>query len=219
MKMKEEEIIFGSNLKVAINKLDTLKDKLALSDVLKEKAIHMYKKIIEKNIIRGRSIDAMVAATIYVACRDSETSHTLNDITKATGLRKNSIAKCYRAILTNLNLQIPVSDISQCFLRIVNDMGISEMSKQILTEKEKEAMRIYSKKYYQKHREYHKQYAKDNKEKYYQIAKKWRLVNPKKVKASAQKHRDKDPEALKRYNKEYRRLWRAKRKAEGKKYS
>ncbi len=92
------------------------------------------------------------------------------------------------------------------------------MSKQILTEKEKETMRIYSKKYYQKHREYWKQYVKDNKERYYQITKKWRLANSKKVKVSAKKHRDEDPEALKRYNTEYRKRWRAKRKAEGKKY-
>ena len=126
----KEEIILDSNFKVAMDKLDALKDKLALSDVLKEKAVHMYKKIIEKNTLKGRSIDAMVAAVIYVACRDSETSHNLNDITEATGLRKKSVAKCYRAILTNLNLQIPVSDIGQCFLRIANDMEISEKTKQ-----------------------------------------------------------------------------------------
>ena len=129
----KEEIILDSNFKVAMDKIDVLKDKLALSDVLKEKAVHMYKKIIEKNTLKGRSVDAMVAAVIYVACRDSETSHNLNDITEATGLRKKSIAKCYRAILTNLNLQIPVSDIRQCFLRIANDMEISEKTKQYAT--------------------------------------------------------------------------------------
>jgi|TARA_B100000809_G_C15005084_1_gene482921 transcription initiation factor TFIIB len=132
MKMKEK-IILDSNFKMAMDKLDVLKDKLALSDLLKEKAVHMYKKIIEKNTLKGRSIDAMVAAVIYVSCRDSETSHNLNDITDATGLRKKSIAKCYRAILTNLNLQIPVSDIRQCFLRIANDMEISEKTKQYAT--------------------------------------------------------------------------------------
>ena len=129
----KEEIILDSNLKMIMSKLDALKDKLALSDVLKEKAVHVYKKIIEKNTLKGRSIDVMVAAVIYVACRDSETSHNLNDITEATGLRKKSIAKCYRAILVNLNLQIPVSDIRQCFLRIANDMEISEKTKQYAT--------------------------------------------------------------------------------------
>lgn len=124
------EMLVESNLKIAIGKLDVLKNKLALSNTLKEKAIHLYKKIIEKNIPKGRSVDAMVAATIYAACRDSETPRTLNDITEATGLRKNSIAKCYRAILVTLNLQMPVSNIEQCVSRIAKEMRISEKVKQ-----------------------------------------------------------------------------------------
>ena len=124
------EILADLHLKIAIGKLDALKNKLALPDTLKEKSIRLYKKVIEKNIPKGRSVDAMVAATIYVACRDSDASCTLNDITDATGLRKNSIAKCYRVILVTLNLQMPVSDINQCVLRIANDMGISKKVKQ-----------------------------------------------------------------------------------------
>jgi transcription initiation factor TFIIB len=120
------EIPPDHHLKIAIDKLDILKNNLALPDTLKEKSIRLYKKIIEKNIPKGRSIDAMVAATIYAACRDSDTPRTLNDVTEATGLRKNSIAKCYRAILVTLNLQMPVSDIEQCVLRIAKGMGISE---------------------------------------------------------------------------------------------
>ncbi len=128
--MNMDEMLAESNLKIAIGKLDVLKTKLALSNTLKEKSIHLYKKIIEKNIPKGRSVDAMVAATIYAACRDSNISCTLNDVTEATGLRKNLIAKCYRAILVTLNLQMPVSDIDQCVLRITKNMEISEKVKQ-----------------------------------------------------------------------------------------
>lgn len=128
--MKMNEMLVESNLKIAIDKLDTLKNKLDLSNMLKEKSIRLYKKIIEKNIPKGRSVDAMVAATIYAACRDSDTPRTLNDITEATGLRKNSIARCYRAILVTLNLQMPVSNIEPCVLRIAKDIRISEKIKQ-----------------------------------------------------------------------------------------
>lgn len=124
------EIHVDSSLDTIIGKFDILKNQLALSDTLKEKAIRLYKKIIEKNITKGRPIDAMIAATIYAACRDSDTSCTLNDVTEATGIRKNSIAKCYRIILINLNLQMPVSDIESCVLRIAKDMRVSEKVKQ-----------------------------------------------------------------------------------------
>ena len=123
------DIIVDFNLRIAMEKFDILKNKLALSNTIKERSINLYKKIIEKNISKGRSVDAMVAATIYAACRDSDTPRTLNDITEATGLRKNSIARCYRSILVTLNLQMPVLNIEQCVLRIAKRMGISEKVK------------------------------------------------------------------------------------------
>ena len=118
------------NFKVAMEKCNTLKDKLALSNTLYVKAVHVYKKIIDKNFTKSKSIDVMVAAVIYVACRDSDIPCTLNDITKVTGLKKNLIAKYYRMILANLNLQIPVSDITQWVLRIANEVQISNKVKQ-----------------------------------------------------------------------------------------
>ena len=119
-----------SNLKIAMRKFDVLKDQLGLSDVLYKKAIHLYKKINEKNIQKGKSIDIMIAAAIYVVCRNSKTTHTLNDIAEVTGIDKNSIARYYRIILINLNLQMPSSNIKQFVLRIVNDMGLSKKVKQ-----------------------------------------------------------------------------------------
>lgn len=124
------EMLVESNLRIAIGKFEVLKKRLVLSDILKENAIGLYKKVIENNILKGRPVDAMVAATIYAACRDSGIPCTLNDITEETGLRKNSIARCYRAIYVTLNLQMPVSDLKQCVLRITKDMGISDNVKQ-----------------------------------------------------------------------------------------
>ena len=89
-----ERIIVDSNLKMVMNRLDFLQRKLVLSDKLKKKSLQIYQNTVEQNIIKGRPIDSMMAAIVYVACRDSDVSHTLNDITKTTGLRKNSIAKC-----------------------------------------------------------------------------------------------------------------------------
>ena len=118
------------HLEIAVEKLEVLKNKLVLSDMLKAKSIRLYKKIIEKNIPKGRSMDAMVAATVYAACRDSEIPCTLNDMTEATGITKSSIARCYRAILVTLNLRMPVSDIRQCILRITKNLEMSAETKQ-----------------------------------------------------------------------------------------
>src|SRR5713226_1520320 len=54
----------------AFNELDRLKDKLTLSDALIEKTAYIYRKALEKNLVRGRSIPSAIAAALYAECRD-----------------------------------------------------------------------------------------------------------------------------------------------------
>ncbi|KAF6249708.1 MAG: transcription initiation factor IIB, partial [Nitrosopumilus sp. YT1] len=65
------------NLRQALNELNRLKDKLTISSSVLEKAAYLYRKALEKKLVRGRSISAMIAASLYAACRDTETPRTL----------------------------------------------------------------------------------------------------------------------------------------------
>jgi transcription initiation factor TFIIIB Brf1 subunit/transcription initiation factor TFIIB len=49
------------------------KEKLGLSDTIVEKAAYTYRKVQERGLIRGRTIDSMLAAALYSACREMET--------------------------------------------------------------------------------------------------------------------------------------------------
>jgi len=52
------------NLRQALSELNKLKDKLAISANVLEKAAYIYRKAMEKNLVRGRSISAMIAASL-----------------------------------------------------------------------------------------------------------------------------------------------------------
>ena len=65
------------NLRQAFSELDRLADKLNLSDAVIEKAAYVYRKALEKGLVRGRSISALIAASLYAACRDTDTPRTL----------------------------------------------------------------------------------------------------------------------------------------------
>ncbi|MBI5859672.1 MAG: transcription initiation factor IIB, partial [Nitrosarchaeum sp.] len=106
-----------------------LKDKLALSDAVIEKAAYSYRKAIEKKLVRGRSISAMIASALYAACRDTETPRTLNDVGEAANLKKKDIARCYRLLHRELDLKMPVVDPIQCVARIASRIGITEKTK------------------------------------------------------------------------------------------
>ena len=117
------------NLRQALTELSRLKDKLSLSNSVIEKAAYLYRKALEKGLVKGRSISAVIAAALYAACRDTETPRTLKDIADAGNLKKKDIAKYYRLLHQELGLKMPVINPIQCIARIASSLGISERIK------------------------------------------------------------------------------------------
>jgi len=117
------------NLKQALTELNRLKDKLAVSSNILEKAAYLYRKALAKKLVRGRSISAMIAASLYAACRDAETPRTLNDVADAANVKRKDISKCYRLLHQELELKMPVVDSIQLISRISSKLAIPEKTK------------------------------------------------------------------------------------------
>ena len=117
------------NLRQAFNEMGKLKDKLALTDTVIEKAAYIYRKAMEKKLVRGRSIQGLVGACLYAACRDTETPRTLYDIADGMNIKKKDIARCYRLIFRELELKMPVVDPVKGISRIASVAKLSEKSK------------------------------------------------------------------------------------------
>ena len=117
------------NFRQAFSELDRLKDKLAVGDSVIEKAAYIYRKALEKGLVRGRSISALIAAALYAACRDTETPRTLKDVADAGNIKKKDISRCYRILHKELDLKMPVVNPIQCIARIASKLGISEKTK------------------------------------------------------------------------------------------
>ena len=117
------------NLRQALAELTRLKDKIALSTNVLEKAAYLYRKALEKKLIRGRSISAMIAASLYAACRETETPRTLKDVADAANVKRKDIARCYRLLHYELELKMPVVNSIQCIARISSKLDLSEKTK------------------------------------------------------------------------------------------
>jgi len=117
------------NLRQALTELNRLKDKLAISANVLEKAAYIYRKGMEKNLARGRSISAMIAASLYAACRETETPRTLNDVADAANIKRKDISRCYRLLHKELELKMPVVDSIQLIARISSKLAITEKTK------------------------------------------------------------------------------------------
>jgi transcription initiation factor TFIIB len=122
------------NFRQAFNELYRLKDKLALSDVVVEKAAYIYRKALEKKLVRGRSISGMIGSALYAACREVGTPRTLKEIAEATNIKKGDLAACYRLLVKELNMTMPVVDSVQNVARIASKIGLSEKTKRYAIE-------------------------------------------------------------------------------------
>ncbi len=110
------------NFRQAFSELNRLKDKLAISDAVIEKSAYIYRKALEKGLVRGRSISALMASALYAACRDTATPRNLKDIELAANIKRKDIARCYRLLVKELGLKMPVTDSVQCVARIREDL-------------------------------------------------------------------------------------------------
>jgi len=117
------------NLRQALSEMDKLKDKLTLTDMVVEKAAYIYRKAIERKLVKGRSIHGLVAACIYAACRITETPRTLDDIAGGINIKRKDVARSYRIIFRELDLKIPVADPVKGVSRIASVVGLGEATK------------------------------------------------------------------------------------------
>ena len=113
------------NLAQAMAELDRLSGKVSISPPIKEKAALIYRKALDKGLVRGRSISAIAAASLYASCRKSGLPRTLHEIAKASLVDKKDVARCYRLLLQELDFHMPISDPLTYVSKIAEKTGIS----------------------------------------------------------------------------------------------
>jgi transcription initiation factor TFIIB len=117
------------SLKQAFSQLDVLKDKLGLPDAVVEKAAYIYRKAQERHLVRGRTVSGILAAAVYIACREMGISRTLKDMSAHSDVKLKEVARSYRLLYLELDLKIPVVNPTKYIARVANRASLSEKTK------------------------------------------------------------------------------------------
>jgi transcription initiation factor TFIIB len=118
------------SLREAFMLLDTLKDKLGLSDAIIENTAYLYRKAQQRKFLRGRSIPAVICAATYIACRDLGVSKTMKDIAAASNVKRKNIARVYRQLILELDYyKVPNIDPVKCIAKVANKTNLTEKTK------------------------------------------------------------------------------------------
>jgi transcription initiation factor TFIIB len=117
------------NLRTAFLVLGAAKSKLDLSDNVIERAAYLYRKAINKNIIRGRTITGMILSALYVSCREANVPRTLQEISNTGNISFKNLSRHYRVFVKALDLQVGSFNPSEFVSKIGTIVGLSEKAK------------------------------------------------------------------------------------------
>jgi transcription initiation factor TFIIB len=114
------------DLRKAFRELEVISEKMNLGNSIVEKAAYIYRKALERKLIRGRTIFGMIAAALYAAIRESDTPRPIKDVAEASGMKLPDIRRDYRVIVKELDLRMPVLDPRRLVSRIARRVGVKE---------------------------------------------------------------------------------------------
>lgn len=113
------------NLSIALPELDRMCAHLNVSDNIKEECARWYRKCVNKGIVRGRSIESVIAAIIYLVSRNHHLPKTLNELMEVSGVKKKDIGRSYRTICRRLELRMPVITAADYVPRLASQLKVS----------------------------------------------------------------------------------------------
>ena len=126
------------NMLIAITELKRIGSNLNFPDRVKKAAVRLYKEVFKRNLLRGRSINGMVAACAYFVCKKERVPITLQEILDEASINQNIVKKCYKILVRELNLKSPHIDPVSLIPRYCADLGLG-------IDIEKETIKVLSK--------------------------------------------------------------------------
>ena len=94
------------NLKLALAELKRVASYLKLPKSVEEEASRIYTMAVQRGLVRGRSMESVVAGALYAACRRHEVPRTLDELSEASGIDKKEVGRTYRFVTRELGIRI-----------------------------------------------------------------------------------------------------------------
>jgi transcription initiation factor TFIIB len=113
------------NLAVALNEIQRIGSRMDLPKSTRSESAFIYKKAVDMKLVRGRSIEGVAAACIYMTCRIHHIPRTLDEIGLHSRTGRKEIGRTYRALAKELKVRVPPSSASDYIPRLCSSLSLS----------------------------------------------------------------------------------------------
>ena len=113
------------NLKMALAEMKRVSSYLRLPGSVDEEAARIYTQAVQRGLVRGRSMESVVAGVLYAACRRNEVPRTLDEISEASGIDKKEIGRTYRFITRELGIKVLPSNPADYIARFASALKLT----------------------------------------------------------------------------------------------
>jgi transcription initiation factor TFIIB len=114
------------NLSFALSELQRIVSFLNLPRTVHERIARYYEEAVNKGLVRGRSIESVVASLTYAVSREFGSPRTLDEISESSGVDKREIGRTYRYIARELGVRILPADPMTYVPRFCSMLGLSD---------------------------------------------------------------------------------------------
>ena len=116
------------NLRLAMSELRRVASFLELPSVVRDEAARIYNFVLQRGLVRGRSMESVIAACIYAACRSYNIPRTLDEISAASEVERKEIGRTYRFIIRKIGLKVTPSSPKDYISRFASTLHLSPKS-------------------------------------------------------------------------------------------
>jgi transcription initiation factor TFIIB len=113
------------NLRLAMAELRRVASFLNLPSVVRDEASRVYNHVLQRGLVRGRSMESVIAACIYAACRSYNIPRTLDEIADASDVERKEIGRTYRFIIRKMQIKVTPSSPKDYISRFSSTLHLS----------------------------------------------------------------------------------------------
>ncbi|MDJ1431018.1 transcription initiation factor IIB [Halostagnicola sp. A-GB9-2] len=114
------------NLQFALSETDRMASALGVPRSVREVASVLYRRALEEDLIRGRSIEGVATSTLYAACRMEGIPRSLEEVSAVSRVDRKEIGRTYRYVAQELNLEMEPVDPKKYVPRFCSELDLPE---------------------------------------------------------------------------------------------